>query len=142
MNFCKNENSFKKLLGLTLPLGGGFLLRNSFGTGEFKGELFNFRLKGEWCTIYPKGAESSEERSHIHLRWKNLRFAQVVEIEKRTPQLRFFEKEEDSQLDSKAPFVYVFPSFYDWGNEAKPIMENQNLYTEWVNNNGKSFNLV
>jgi len=131
--------TFEKLLYLTLPLGGGFLLRNSFATGEFKGEPFTFKMNEEWCTIYPEKEDSSEAKSHIHLRWRNLKFAQIVEIEKRTPQLRFFENESDSNLDTKAPFVFVFPSFYDWRNEATPIIENQNVFKKMGRKSWENF---
>ena len=135
-------DSFPKLLELLLPLGGGFILRNSFSTGEYKGEEFTFKLSEKWCTIYPKKAESSEDLSHIHLKWGSLKYAEIKETDKRTPQLGFWEEKEHFSEVIKPPFVYVFPSFFDWGNNAEPILENQKIYSDWILKYGKHFNLA
>jgi hypothetical protein len=36
---------------------------------------------------------------------------------------------------------YDFPSFYDWANNVAPIEENQRLFKEWIEINGREFEL-
>ena len=51
----------------------------------------------------------------------------------------FLEKEKEA---IKPPFVYVFPSFYNWSQEAAPIQKNHELFQSWLANNGKTFEIV
>jgi hypothetical protein len=143
-----NITHFANLLDSILPLGGGFIIRNQFASGEYKGEQFTYKIHGDWCTIYPSSAKNSEEKGHIHIRYKEIRYAEIFIPERQTPRLTFWMNEQDSlayfkreENTPKPPFVYIFPSFYDWKNQARPIEENQNIFNNWTNQLGKSFNL-
>ncbi|MFZ8934518.1 MAG: hypothetical protein ACO20H_12275 [Bacteriovoracaceae bacterium] len=130
------NTDFETLLKSVLVLEGTFLLRNEFATGEFKDGPYTYKKSDVWLTLYPASEQNSERASHIHFRWQELKYAQIKRPEKRTPQLQFFDKDRE-----KAPFVFTFPSFYDWSHEASPIIENQNKFHEWVKQWGEEFQL-
>ena len=141
--------TFSEILDLTLPLGGGLILRNQFATGEYKGKAYIYKMSKSWCTIYPKKCSNPEEEEHIHLKMGHFHFASLFLPEKRTPQLTFWQNKEDAtpfltkeKEAIKPPFVYVFPSFYDWSKEASPIQKNQEVFQSWLENNGKTFEIV
>lgn len=136
------DRSFVSLLDALIPLGGGFILRNSFSTAELKGEIYTFKVGGDWVTIFPKRASSSEEFPHIHLKWKEVTFGVIRDYEKRTSQLTFWEKLEDFNEDLKPPFAFVFPSFFDWKNEAAPILKNRELFNNWIEKYGRTWNFI
>ncbi len=130
------KTTFETLLQSVLKLSGTFLMRNEFSTGEFKDGPYTYKTGKGWITIYPQKEESSERASHIHMRAEKVAFAKIVTFEKRTPQLQFFDQDRE-----KAPFVFTFPSFYDWANEASPIEKNQVLFREWRSQWGEEFDL-
>jgi hypothetical protein len=143
------ERTFLELLDLTLPLGGGLILRNAFATGEFKGKSYIYKAGKSWCTIYPESSSNSEEKEHIHIKRGQFHYAALFEPEKRTPQLTFWEDEASSRPflqkeagGKKPPFVYIFPPFYDWDLKALPIEDNQALYHKWKDQHGRIFPLI
>jgi hypothetical protein len=144
-----------------LRRGGVIILRNSEGTMELRGDDLELKESKEWITIYHASASNSERRSHLHLRKGRYGYACVIESDGATPQIAFWsEKPEDKNNPKPAaesikvpgiehpamdknrpPFSIFFPSFYDWANNKAPIEENQRLFKEWIEKNGREFEL-
>lgn len=156
--------TYCELIQKMLPyvrMGGAIMLRNSQGTMELRGDDLELSEAGEWITIFHTSASNFERRSHLHLRKKGYEYACVVEIEGATPQIAFWSKRADNKDGTKLevepirvpgmqhpatdknrpPLSIYFPSFYDWANNKIPIEKNQKLFKEWIEINGREFEL-
>jgi hypothetical protein len=136
------------LIRSLLEFQGTVILRNTGGTMELRGEDLALKYSESWLTIYHAGAEHSEHRSHLHLRRGIYRYACVMEVEKGTPRLAFWEWAADAEAlragvaDAfKGPFVMFFASFYDWQRGGAPLPENRARFEQWIDRYGRQFDL-
>jgi len=116
------------------------ILRNPKGTVELKGADLTIKEHGDWITIFHGSCQSSEQRSHLHLRKKSYHYACIRETEGYTPQMTFWIRQEDV-CDDKPEFAVYFPSFYDWSEGKKPLLDHHQHYREWVKTHGREFEL-
>ena len=117
------------------------LLRNQFGTTELRGEDLTIKEHGDWITISHRTAPIIESRSHLHLRHRLLRYAQVQERKGLTPVLAFWPDRSQVRTEHKPPLAMMFPSFFNWSGDKEPILENQTFFQTWVEENGFEFDL-
>ena len=117
------------------------LLRNQFGTTELRGEDLAIKEHGDWITISHRTAPIIESRSHLHLRHRLLRYAQVQERKGLTPVLAFWPDRSQVSTEHKPPLAMMFPSFFNWSGDKEPILENQTFFQTWVEENGFEFDL-
>lgn len=133
--------ALEELIEKMLERPGWVVLRNSEGTMELKGEDLTLKTHKDWITVYHGCCDNSESRSHLHLRKGSYRYACLVETEGYTPQMAFWLSEEDVS-DSKPSMAFYFPSFYDWSNGKKDIVEHQKYCERWLAKNGRAFHLT
>lgn len=117
------------------------LLRNPYGTTEIRGADLAIKEHGDWVTIYHRSAASSESRSHLHLRHRSLRYAEIQERPGMTPVLAFWPDADSVRHTTKPPLAMTFPSFYDWAADKAPIQENHAYFQSWIEHNGRCFEL-
>jgi hypothetical protein len=118
------------------------ILRNPYGTTELRGDDLAIKEHGDWVTVFHRSAPSTETRSHLHLRHRTLRYAEVREREGMTPVLGFWPDLGSVNPDQKPPLAMTFPSFYDWAGNKEPIPDHHDYFQAWVNENGRSFELA
>ncbi len=117
------------------------LLRNPYGTTELRGDDLAIKEHGDWVTISHRTAPAIESRSHLHLRHRLLRYAEVRERKGLTPVLAFWPDRDQVSTEQKPPLAMMFPSFYDWSGNKEPILENQATFEAWVQAHGRQFDL-
>lgn len=118
------------------------LLRNEYGTTEIRGNDLAIKEHGDWVTISHGTAPKIELRSHLHLRHRLLRYAEVQEPEGRTPVLAFWPDRDQVSTEHKPPLAMMFPSFYNWNKNKEPIPENFEYFQAWVQQHGRQFELM
>ncbi len=127
------------LLDILLGMDGAFILENPHGAMELRGTDLYMSHANNWVTIYHKGLEDPESRSHFHLKWRTLKWAQVGEEEGQTPHLAFFSAPEP---DGDPLLVWYFPSFYDWAQNKAEILAHKTIYETFVQDYGTKIQLV
>ena len=136
--------TIKALLDTLIGMDGVFILRNGFGSMELHGQDFYLSSYQEWLTIYHTTTpRSPESRSHLHLRWQELRSAELREEEGHTSHLAFFGTPEPPVSEDVEPLlVWYFPSFYDWSHNKADIPENLALYDAFIERYGTTLRFV
>ena len=125
--------AFKDLLEHLVRLDGAFVFYNAHGAMELRGADFYMSPSTDWLTVYHTEASNPESRSHVHLKWRTFKSADVIEETGQTPHLAFStapEAVDEPQL------VWYFPSFYDWDNNKAEIPANIAQYENFVQQYG------
>ena len=117
------------------------LLRNEYGTTELRGDDLAIKEHGDWVTISHGTSPTIELRSHLHLRHKLLRYAEIQEPKNRTPVLAFWPGRAQVSTEHKPPLAMMFPSFYNWSENKAPIDANHKHFQAWVQEHGRHFEL-
>ncbi|ETX02792.1 MAG: hypothetical protein ETSY1_02270 [Candidatus Entotheonella factor] len=130
---------FKDLLDILIRMNGAFVFYNAHGAMELRGADFYMSPSTHWLTVYHTDASSPESRSHVHLKWRTLESASIVEEEGQTPHLAFFTT---TQPVDEPQFVWYFPDFYDWGNNKAEIPSNIAQYENFVQQYGNRLQFV
>ncbi len=130
--------SVSNIFDSLLPHGVTVILRNPQGTMELKGPDMNAKVHGDWITVHHGKPEDSERQSHLHLRRAGYGHAVIQEPENLTPQLTFWVTRDDVS-DEKPPMALIFPTFYDWSDNKRPIPENRRFFEKWVAEHGRVF---
>ncbi|MGC6510879.1 MAG: hypothetical protein ACON4U_20855 [Myxococcota bacterium] len=133
--------TFPRLVRTMLANCQVILLRNKFGTTELRGEDLTIKEHGDWVTISHRTAPAIELRSHMHLRHRLLRYAEVQERKGLTPILAFWPDREQVSTEHKPPLAMMFPTFFNWSDNKSPNIENQTLFQNWVEEYGYRFDL-
>lgn len=118
------------------------LLRNPYGTTELRGDDLAIKEHGDWVTISHRSAAVIESRSHLHLRHRSLRYAEVQERKGLTPVLAFWPDKDQVSTEQKPPLAMMFPSFYNWAGGKEPIAKNHDYFQGWVKDYGRQFELI
>lgn len=112
---------------------GTFILRNEHGSMELRGDDLYLHPYQEWLTIYHATPANPESQSHLHLKWRTLRAAAVMQEEGQTPHLAFYRTGDAS---GDASLLWYFPSFYDWAHGKAEIPAHMAQYDAFVQQYG------
>ncbi|MGE3536438.1 MAG: hypothetical protein AB7N91_03260 [Candidatus Tectimicrobiota bacterium] len=130
----------KTLLEQLLTMDGAFVLCNAHGSLEFRGQDFYLSSYQDWLTIYHSTPKNPESQSHLHLKWRTLRTAVVIQEPEKTPYLAFYGTPEATA--DEPLLIWYFPSFYDWSNGKTAIPANMARHAAFVETYGTMLHLV